>query len=191
MQADEKGVYLRDKAFDLALRPLRADKIEDRVRALGGFLDDTYFRRAKWYYGKMGNYGQLIVHDADRTYIVRMFHNTRLLDPKNFFTPGKNGYRIIAGAQGWRKDIPVRVRAMAVAGRQLVVAGPPDVVGDTDPLGAFEGRKGGVIRTMATSDGKQIAEYKLDSPPVFNGMAAANGRLYLVTVDGEVRCFGK
>ena len=191
MQADENGVYLRDKAFDLALKPLGTGAIENRVRPLGGFLDDTYFRRAMWYYGKMIDYGQLIVHDADRTYIVRMFHNRKLLDPKNFFTPGRDGYRIIAGSQGWRKDIPVRVRAMVAARGQLVVAGPPDVVGDKDPLGAFEGRKGAVVRTMATEDGKQIAEYKLDSPPVFNGMAAAGGRLYLVTVDGKVRCFGK
>jgi len=191
MQADENGIYLRDKAFDLTLKPLAPAKVEDRVRPLGGFLDDTYFRRAMWYYGKMINYGQLIVHDADSTYIVRMFHNRKLLDPKNFFTPGKDGYRIIAGSEGWRKDIPVRVRAMLIAGGQLVVGGPPDVVGDKDPLGAFEGRKGGLIRTLATEDGKQIAEYKLDSPPVFNGMAVAGGRLYLVTVDGKVRCFGR
>ncbi len=57
--------------------------------------------------------------------------------------------------------------------------------------GVCEGRKGAVVRTFSTGDGKQIAEYKLDSPPVFNGMAAAGGRLYLVTVDGKVRCFGR
>ena len=191
MQADEHGVYLRDKAFDPTLKPLASGKIENRVRPLGGFLDDTYFRRAMWYYGTMINYGQLIVHDADRTYIVRMFHNRKLLDPKNFFTPGKDGYRIIATADGWKKDIPIRVRAMLAAGKQLVLAGPPDVVGDKDPLGAFEGRKGGVIRTFSRGTGKQIAEYKLDSPPVFNGMAAAGGKLYMVTVDGKVRCFGR
>ena len=191
MQADENGVYLRDKAFDLALKPRAAEKIENRVRPLGGFLDDTYFRRAMWYYGTMTNYGQLIVHNTEKIYIVRMFHNRKLLDPKNFFTPGKDGYAIVAGLEGWRKDIPVRVRSMVVAGEQLVLAGPPDVVGDTDPLGAFEGRKGGVIRTLARGDGKQIAEYKLDSPPVFNGLAAGGGKLYAVTVDGKVSCFGK
>jgi outer membrane protein assembly factor BamB len=191
MQADENGVYLRDKAFDLALKPQASKKIENRVRPLGGFLDDTYFRRAMWYYGKMGNYGQLVVHQGDDAYIVRMFHNRRLLDPKNYFTPGKDGYRIIAVSEGWKKDIPVRVRAMAIAGGQLILSGPPDVVGAKDPLGAFEGRKGAMIRTLATSDGKQIAEYKLDSPPVFNGLAAAGGRLYIVTTDGNVRCFGK
>jgi len=191
MQADENGIYLRDKAFDLALKPLAPARIENRVRPLGGFLDDTYFRRAMWYYGTMANYGQLIAHNAEKMYIVRMFHNRKLLDPKNFFTPGKDGYRIIATSEGWQKDIPVRVRAMVAAGPQLVLAGPPDVVGDKDPLGAFEGRKGAVIRTLATEDGKQLAEYKLDSPPVFNGMAAAGGRLYVVTVDGKVQCFGR
>jgi hypothetical protein len=34
-----------------------------------------------------------------------------------------------------------------------------------------------------------VADYTLDAPPVFDGMAAANGRLYVVTTDGKVACF--
>ena len=48
-------------------------------------------------------------------------------------------------------------------------------------MGAFEGRKGGVLRVMAAGTGEQVAELQLDSPPVFNGMAAAGGRLLLTT----------
>ena len=191
MQADENGVYLRDKAFGPALTRRATARIENRVRPLGGFLDDTYFRRAMWYYGRMANYGQLIAHRGDKAYIVRMFHNRKLLDPNNFFTPGKDGYRIIGVSEGWKKDIPVRVKAMAIAGDQLVLAGPPDVLSDKDPLGAFEGRKGAILKTLATKDGQQIAEYKLDSPPVFNGIAVARRRLYIVSVDGKIRCMGR
>jgi len=36
-----------------------------------------------------------------------------------------------------------------------------------------------------------MAEYKLDSLPVWDGMAAANGRLYLATKSGKVLCFDK
>jgi len=33
-----------------------------------------------------------------------------------------------------------------------------------------------------------LAQYKLDSAPVFDGMAAANGRLYLSLENGRVLC---
>jgi hypothetical protein len=33
-----------------------------------------------------------------------------------------------------------------------------------------------------------LAKYRLDSAPVFDGMAAANGRLYLSLENGQVLC---
>jgi len=36
-----------------------------------------------------------------------------------------------------------------------------------------------------------LAEYKLDSPPVFDGMTAANERLYISTRDGRLLCMEK
>jgi hypothetical protein len=42
---------------------------------------------------------------------------------------------------------------------------------------------------VSSADGKKLAEYDLDSPPIFDGMAAAAGRLYMSTVDGKVICF--
>ncbi len=43
---------------------------------------------------------------------------------------------------------------------------------------------------MAAVDGRKLAEYKLDSPPVWDGLAAASGRLYLSTTAGVVMCMG-
>jgi len=43
---------------------------------------------------------------------------------------------------------------------------------------------------VSAKDGKELAEYKLDALPVFDTMAAANGRLYFATTDGKVRCYG-
>jgi len=91
----------------------------------------------------------------------------------------------------WQQMIPVRVRAMVVAGDHLIVAGPPDVVPEDDPLAAFEGRAGGVLQVFSAGDGKQVASQKLASPPAFDGMSAAEGRLYMATHDGKVICFGK
>ena len=40
-----------------------------------------------------------------------------------------------------------------------------------------------------TEDGSTLAEHALRSPPVWNGMAAARGRLYLSTRDGRLLGF--
>lgn len=96
---------------------------------------------------------------------------------------------------------------MVLAGRTLFVAGPQDVA---DELQAFyepddaenrsalakqdsvlESRQGAVLYAVSASDGEKLAEYKLDSLPVWDGMAAANGRLYLAMKDGKVLCFDK
>ncbi len=125
-----------------------------------------------------------------------MFDSLQGLDPKVYFTPGKEGYLLFAhdlssGKNTWEHRIPIRGRAMVVTDDQLCVAGPPDVVETDDPLAAFEGRKGGVLRIVDKANGRTLSEHKLPSPPVFNGAAAANGRLLLALEDGSVACFGK
>ncbi|NSW58138.1 MAG: PQQ-binding-like beta-propeller repeat protein [Armatimonadetes bacterium] len=95
-----------------------------------------------------------------------------------------------AGTSGgrWQLRAPVRVQALAKAGDTLFAAGPPDVVPADDPLAAFEGRLGGVLWALQANTGEKRAEYRLSSPPVFNGIAATPGRLYLVDRSGTVRC---
>jgi outer membrane protein assembly factor BamB len=91
----------------------------------------------------------------------------------------------------WSVWATVRIRAMVVADRTLFVAGPPDVLDPDDPMGAFEGRKGALLWAVSAKDGKKLAEYELDSPPVFDGMVAANGRLYLAIEGGKLLCFAE
>ncbi len=40
----------------------------------------------------------------------------------------------------------------------------------------------------ADSDGQQLAEYPLENQPIFEGLIAAAGRLYLATADGGLPC---
>ena len=56
---------------------------------------------------------------------------------------------------------------------------------------ALTGKKGALLRAVSAIDGKQLAEYRLDAPPTWDGMAAAGGRLYLSSTDGKVLCMGK
>ena len=54
---------------------------------------------------------------------------------------------------------------------------------------ALEGRKGGLLQAVSADGGEPLAEFRLEAPPVFDGMAAAGGRLYMATTDGQVLCF--
>ena len=67
----------------------------------------------------------------------------------------------------------------------------PDVLDRKDPWGAFEGRKGGMLAVYRKADGEQVAQYQLDKPPIFEGLAAARGRLYVITTDGRIVCMGE
>ena len=89
----------------------------------------------------------------------------------------------------WTVHAPIRVNAMVVAEEKLFVAGAPDVLDEDDPLGALEGRKGGLLRAVSTSDGSTLAEYTLESPPLLDGLIAVEGKLFLVTLDGKLTCW--
>jgi hypothetical protein len=56
---------------------------------------------------------------------------------------------------------------------------------------ALDGKKGATLRAFSTQSGDPGADLELDSPPVWDGMAIAQGRLYIATQDGKITCFGK
>jgi outer membrane protein assembly factor BamB len=88
----------------------------------------------------------------------------------------------------WTAWLPIRIRAMVKTGDVLFVAGPPDVLEPEDPYAAFEGRRGARLAAVAAEDGTTIAEHQLDTPPVFDGLIAAAGRLYASLEDGSLIC---
>ena len=106
----------------------------------------------------------------------------------------------------WTAEVPLQVRAIALAGETLLIAGPPVLVDEEEAFDrpadaqmqaslkrqseALEGRTGGLLWAVSATDGNKLAEYRLDSPPAWDGMAVAGGRLYLSTVDGRVTGFG-
>ncbi|MBM3334216.1 PQQ-binding-like beta-propeller repeat protein, partial [Candidatus Sumerlaeota bacterium] len=101
---------------------------------------------------------------------------------------------------------PLLARAMVLAGTTLFAAGPPDIEDEKAAWGrsldpavqasharqaeALEGKMGGLLWALTAADGKKLADRKIESVPVFDGMAAARGRLYMATTDGRVICMG-
>jgi len=90
----------------------------------------------------------------------------------------------------WSVSVPLLTRAMVLADKTLFIAGPPEGSGVDGLAAAHEGRSGGLLWAVAAGNGGKLAEYRLSAPPVWDGMAAANGRLYVTTLDGNVLCFG-
>jgi outer membrane protein assembly factor BamB len=90
----------------------------------------------------------------------------------------------------WTRWLPVRIRAMVKAGDTLFVAGAPDVFDPDDPFAALEDRRGASVVAVSAEDGTRLSETKLDSPPVFDGMIAAGGRLFASLRDGRLVCLG-
>jgi len=117
-------------------------------------------------------------------------------------TPNR-GFKV---RHAWTTDLPLLARAMLLSGKTLLVAGPADLVDEekavrtlgepvtktalAEQLAAIEGKKGGHLWGVSTESGEKLFELKLDSTPIFDGMAAAAGKLFIVTTDGKVLCLG-
>ncbi|TKJ33650.1 MAG: hypothetical protein CEE38_19890 [Planctomycetes bacterium B3_Pla] len=89
----------------------------------------------------------------------------------------------------WTEQQPVIARAIVLAGNNLFLAGPPDIFSSEEPAATLEGKRGGLLCVLSAADGSELARHDLDSPPVFDGMAAANGKLFISTVGGKVLAF--
>jgi len=190
LMTDGNLIWMQLTGLDAALNPVPKSPPE---QIPGGFLDDSYFKRVPWRMGK--EHGRLFVKSRNTVYFVRMFDTLRGLDPTVYFVPGRQGYLLFAknlqeNKRPWMERVRIRIRAMVLCENALAVAGPPDITDSLDPLGAFRGRKGGVLCILDRKSGKQIAEIQEPSPPVFNGIAAARERLILCERDGSVACFG-
>ncbi len=189
-----------------------------RLMPTGGFLDDSGFDRLYWIRSRSwpgvhfahtaSQQGEIMVFDGTTTYSAKTFRHVFSRSP--YYAPGKDGNLIVADdvanealvpeAKGfipwqrksppkWQVQIPLRTRAMVLAGEQLVLAGLPDKVPESDPYGAFEGRLGGELRIVSTKDGTEKASHTLKVPPVFDGLIAADGQLFMSLADGTICCW--
>lgn len=118
---------------------------------------------------------------------------------------GENG---LGFEQKWTRFVPLFARGMVVGDGRIAVAGPPDLVdsekaleglaaGDEAMLAelvrqdeALAGGEGGLLRILSTEDGSHVFDTTIDYLPVWDGLIAAGGRLYVSTTDGRLICQG-
>jgi len=156
--------------------------------------------------------GQILVFDDNNTYSLKAYTERRGHSPE--FRPG-SGYRLFAdrnttlpvldemdiGAEKgrgfsrtelpiWSQTIPIRVQGMLLAREHLYLAGPPDLLFEQEAYEAMIGKRGSLFRVVSTADGGTLDEFTMDEAPVFDGLIAASGRLYMSTMNGTLICLG-
>jgi hypothetical protein len=83
----------------------------------------------------------------------------------------------------WTVQAGGQVEAVALAGSAVIYAGR---------VAARDGGKPtGFLQVVSAADGKKLAEFTLDAPPTFDGLAVAQGKVFVSLQDGNVVCYGK
>jgi len=161
-----------------------------RLGATAGMLDSSWFNRTYWMLdGKV--HGETLVHDDKSIYAVRSYSNR---GHGGFVEAGQAKHVLAAinrasGKDRWTRTISPRICAMALAGRTLLCTGTPDALEPDEPWAAYEGRRGGLLLAFSAVDGKPLAELTFEGGPTLDGIAVADGNVYITTIDGCVHCF--
>jgi outer membrane protein assembly factor BamB len=74
------------------------------------------------------------------------------------------------------------------AEKVLFVGGAVEQLDKDDPLAVYDGRVPGRLYVVAAGNGEKIGECALPSVPVWDGLAAAGGRLFVAQTDGKLTC---
>ncbi len=102
--------------------------------------------------------------------------------------------------------MPILARGMVLAKDVVFVAGPPDVMDEEKTFSrimardesvnqviaqqqaALDGNQGSLLLAVSTETGEILSKYNLGYLPTWDGLAAANGNLFLSTEKGAVTC---
>ena len=106
----------------------------------------------------------------------------------------------------WTHDVPILARGMVLAKDVVFVAGPPDVMDEEETFkkimardssvnevldkqqAALDGNQGAILLAISKETGETLGKYNLGYLPTWDGMAAANGNLFLSTEKGTITC---
>ena len=196
LSADADHVYLRNMVFGRDGQP--RDKGNPHLFAMTAFLDDAWAHRSYWIFGTHCSYscggkqrekdliyGRLITFNPTTIY----GYGRDKVDWSNQILDGH--YRLFAlnrvsGKTLWEKPLPIQVRAMVATKAILFVAGPPN--GSSVGPGDLGEGKPALLLAVSMADGSVLAQTEMPGIPIFDGLAAANGRLYAAMENGSIVC---
>jgi outer membrane protein assembly factor BamB len=102
----------------------------------------------------------------------------------------------------WTAELPFYVRAMVKADNKLIVCGPEKIIDEQDAVRRYpdkslsaklekqdailDGQNGSQMWVVDAGSGKIVARHQLSWLPIWDGMAAADGHVFLATQDGVI-----
>ncbi|UCE49901.1 MAG: PQQ-binding-like beta-propeller repeat protein, partial [Phycisphaerales bacterium] len=199
LTADDNHIYLRDMVFNAQGVNIAGGK--PHLFTLTDFLDDFWTHRSFWIFGTKPSistgcsgrdrnliFGRLIVFNDSSIY----GYGRKQVHWSNMLQDGP--YRIFGMSRDettkqWEKAVPIQVRAMVLAGNVIFVAGL--LANEIDGADGPDKDRGAALIALSADDGAELGRCSLDSVPVFDGMAAAYGRLYISMRRGSLVCLGK
>ncbi len=241
LSCNDKKIFMRFQEFDLDgnrleldfPRKLYAKDIADKDRSVEslqdqkgpdahvfsgtGLLDDSWWHRTYWIYGK--NYGsgwpgyylagkstpsgRILSADSDGVFgwgrLKQYYRWSKTYQFMLFSTDYEYQTR-------WARNVPLLVRSMVKTGRELHLCGPEELINQelalrtvttpqtqdklADQAAALEGRRGALLLTVNAGDGSIERGYQLKTTPVFDGLTSVGGKLYLALSDGTITCLG-
>jgi len=145
--------------------------------------------------------GIMLAYDDQHAYVVDRGkggyelrrHKNRPFDPsgpaqRDFVKPGEGAeYE----REEWRQLLHVRPRTIVKAGDALVVGGMPTEQNEAFTYEVAEDERAGLIQLFSAEDGEPSGEIRLPAAVVWDGIAPANNKLFVSTVDGKLTCSAK
>ena len=235
LSSDGRHLFMRSQTMDLEGNRLElgpGSRQRDHLFAPYGFTDDSWFHRVYWIFGDgfrsgVGGYGnglkkpggRILVNDDTTVFGYgrkpEYYRWTSVIDYQLFAAArpdsdsGAKGVvvRKSAVAYRWVRDVPMMVRAMALAGDTLFIAGPADLLDENAAFQSFrdeatrkklalqdaawKGASGAILQAVDADSGQTLCQYQLESPPIFDGLITAGGRVLIATMDGRLMSFGQ
>jgi len=216
---DRHGSFLDDGSTEeqkvaarAAAKPKKRPPANPAMTSGKSLLDGAWFHRTV-----IGAEGQIYAKNDNTVYTVitpyTRLKGQRRKTPQKFNQTGK-GYhqkytryetqwfpvgvtikQVTGRTVGWSVDEPIQPRAILLAGDRLYLAGWEDGIHIEKITGRVKGGKkperANRLWVYSAEDGMRLAEYPLSAEPVWDGIAAARGRLYVALKSGQILCLGE
>lgn len=183
-----------------------------------GFLDDSWWHRTYWIYGKYhasghSGYtqagakgapaGRMIAFDQDRIYTWGRLQRFFKWSEEYVFHLHAKNYEY---EDQWSVMLPILVRAMVASDDRLFLLGPEELMRQdeiklriteeevqkimAEQEKAIDGKSGSILLAVDKRSGKILSGHRMAVAPVLDGMAGAYGNLYVAATDGTLSCIG-
>lgn len=169
-------------------------------------LAEEWFIRTYWFYGSSygggwGGWSHSAKYPSGRLLIIddgAIFGYGRSTIAGGGTGHKADSYHLYKN-KGWSDKNSLVVRAMAKAGDKVVVAGPVDLSkrsskmlaydNEDEALASYKGERGVMMRVVSAEEGTVLSETEIDAIPAFDGISAANGKVFVALKNGELQCW--